>query len=260
MQRHKNNHRSLSHKKSNDNQPKSRKELRADAKKAKKVRNNSFYVAKKERQSSAHKQVMEEKKARQQSAEKAKRNKSKSPDDKHSKSKSTKSAKPEKTVKAVKTPKVEQTLGKRTTQVKRVEDKAFKDENQREIDEIDKEIKELERKMGLRTDGKRRKRMNDALDKEGMGLGFMSFLDDIDGKARLDINEYIAPKDEYKFNQKEFETALGESDIEGMVDGEDANQVVDDSDQQDFDDYDIEAEAEENEEEMDESGEEEDEE
>ena len=102
--------------------------------------------------------------------------------------------------------------------------------------------------------------MNDALDKEGMGLGFMSFLDDIDGKARLDINEYTAPKDEYKFNQKEFETALGESDIEGMVDGEDANQVVDDSDQQDFDDYDIEAEAEENEEEMDESGEEEDEE
>ena len=77
-------------------------------------------------------------------------------------------------------------LGKRTTKDKRekAEPKdAFQDENLKEIDSLDKEIKELERKMGLRTDAKRRKRMNDTIDREGLGLGFMSFLDDIECKA-----------------------------------------------------------------------------
>ena len=57
--------------------------------------------------------------------------------------------------------------------------------NLEEIDNLDNEIKQLERKMGLKTDVKRKKRFNDSIDREGLGLGFMSFLDDIETKAKL---------------------------------------------------------------------------
>ena len=74
--------------------------------------------------------------------------------------------------------------------------------------------------MGLRTDLKRKKRMNDSIDREGLGLGFMSFLDDIEKKARLNVEEYEMPEDDYKFNKKEFEVAAGESDLDDIVEGQ----------------------------------------
>ena len=73
--------------------------------------------------------------------------------------------------------------------------------------------------MGLRTDAKRKKRMNDSIDKEGLGLGFMSFLDDIENIAKVNVKEYKAPKDDYMFNKDEFEVAIGESDLEDMEAG-----------------------------------------
>ena len=49
---------------------------------------------------------------------------------------------------------------------------------------------QLERKMGLKSDVKRKKRFNDSIDREGLGLGFMSFLDDIEKKAKLKVKDY----------------------------------------------------------------------
>ena len=45
-----------------------------------------------------------------------------------------------------------------------------------------------------------------------------AFLDDIDHKAKLAKQEYKPPSDEYKFNNEEFEVALGASDLEDQDD------------------------------------------
>ena len=42
----------------------------------------------------------------------------------------------------------------------------------------------------------------------------MSFLDEIDGKAKMNKADYKAPAEVYKFNDPKFEVALGESDLE----------------------------------------------
>ena len=52
------------------------------------------------------------------------------------------------------------------------------------------------------------------IEDEGLGMGFMDFLDDIEVNASKKISDFQVPKEEYKFNKKEFEVALGESDFE----------------------------------------------
>lgn len=72
----------------------------------------------------------------------------------------------------------------------------------------------LEKKLGLNKDVKRKARHDRQTEMEGLGLGFLSFLDDIDKKARLKMEDYKPPSEEYKFNDPAFEVALGESDFE----------------------------------------------
>lgn len=69
----------------------------------------------------------------------------------------------------------------------------------------------LERKLGLNNDKKRKARNDRQTDLEGFGLGFMEFLDSIEGKIKMQA--YQVPKDDYKFNKPEFEVAIGESDL-----------------------------------------------
>lgn len=54
-------------------------------------------------------------------------------------------------------------------------------------------------------------------------------MDNIDQKAKLDLEDYSKPGEEYKFNDPKFEVAIGESDVEG-----DGNQESS-SDQEGFD-------------------------
>jgi hypothetical protein len=76
----------------------------------------------------------------------------------------------------------------------------------------------LERKLGLSNDEKRKRRNDKQTDLEGFGLGFMEFLDGIEKKAKMKKEDY--KKEEYKFNDPEYEVALGESDFESNSDQE----------------------------------------
>ena len=42
----------------------------------------------------------------------------------------------------------------------------------------------------------------------------MSFLDEMDGKAKMNKDDYKVPTEEYKLNDPKYEVALGESDFE----------------------------------------------
>lgn len=108
-------------------------------------------------------------------------------------------------------------------------DNDWKRKNLEEINKEDDEIKALERKLGIRTDAKRSKRYYQRIEEEGLGLGIFDFLDNIDQKAKLDLEDYSKPAQEYKFNDPKFEVAIGESDVEG-----DGNQESS-SDQEGFD-------------------------
>ena len=125
-------------------------------------------------------------------------------------------------------------------------------DNLAKIDEEDAAIKALERKLGFRTDAKRKARNNEQTDKEGFGIGFTSFLDSIDQKVKQGLNQYKPPSDDYDFNKDEFEVAPSEGELEAGFRKNDPN----DSDQQDFSsfegnitDYDEEDDEEEGEEE-----------
>lgn len=48
----------------------------------------------------------------------------------------------------------------------------------------------LEKKLGIKNDAKKRKKINKAIGLEGFGDGFMDFLDDIENKLQKDTNQY----------------------------------------------------------------------
>lgn len=93
-------------------------------------------------------------------------------------------------------------------------DNVWKEKNVEEIGNLDSEIKMLERNLGIRTDAKRKKRFFSSIEKEGLGLGIFDFLDGIDDKVKMDAEDYQVPADEYKFNNPDYEVAIGESDLE----------------------------------------------
>lgn len=115
------------------------------------------------------------------------------------------------------------------------------------IEDEDKEIKELERKLGLRTDEKRKKRYLQRIEEEGLGLGIFDFLKDIETKAKMDVSQYKRADQEYKFNDPQFEVAIGASDVEDGADGNtkkvprvrQENDDDDGSDQEGFDEADF---------------------
>ena len=91
---------------------------------------------------------------------------------------------------------------------------AWKRKNLEEIENDDDEIKMLERKLGIRTDDKRKKRFQNRIEQEGLGLGIFDFLEGIEKNAKLDRSHYLKPEAEFKFNDPRFETAIGDSDLE----------------------------------------------
>jgi hypothetical protein len=68
---------------------------------------------------------------------------------------------------------------------------AFLRSNEVEKQKLDREIAMLERKLGIKKDGKKRRKLNQAVEQEGFGSGFMEFIDGIEKKVRL------MPEDEY---------------------------------------------------------------
>ena len=93
-------------------------------------------------------------------------------------------------------------------------DDDWKRKNLSAIAEDDDEIKQLERKLGIRTDAKRNKRYLSRIEEQGLGLGIFDFLDGIEKNAKLPVNQYQRPSKEFKFNDPKYEVALGASDIE----------------------------------------------
>lgn len=59
--------------------------------------------------------------------------------------------------------------------------------NLAQIDELDDEIKDLEKKLGLNMNKDRKKRYLDKIEREGLGLDFFSFLDGIEKKSKMDV-------------------------------------------------------------------------
>ena len=62
--------------------------------------------------------------------------------------------------------------------------------NMEQIDELDDEIKELEKKLGLNMNKDRKKRYLDKIEREGLGIDFFSFLDGIEKEAKMDVKDY----------------------------------------------------------------------
>lgn len=108
---------------------------------------------------------------------------------------------PKPTPKALPQTLVKPRLGKRKPEPKPVqrEQTSWDLENQAEILKEEAEIRNLERKLGLASDAKRKKRNDEQTEKEGMGVGFLSFLDKLDKIAKIDVRQYEKPKEDYKF-------------------------------------------------------------
>lgn len=64
------------------------------------------------------------------------------------------------------------------------ERRAFLKQNEIERRLLDKEIAMLERKLGAGKDSKKRRKLNQAIEVEGFGKGFMDFIDGIDSKLK----------------------------------------------------------------------------
>ena len=58
------------------------------------------------------------------------------------------------------------------------------EENAREIEKLDEELRELEKKLGVKSDPKKKDRLQKSIESEGLGKGFLSFLDDIGSKVK----------------------------------------------------------------------------
>jgi len=64
---------------------------------------------------------------------------------------------------------------------------AFLRQNEDEKVKLDREIVELERKLGIKTCDRKRRKLNSAIEQEGYGTGFMKFIDGI--KTKVNDND-----------------------------------------------------------------------
>lgn len=101
---------------------------------------------------------------------------------------------------------------------------AFLRSNEMEKEKLDREIAMLERKLGIKKDTKKRRKLNQAVEQEGFGTGFMDFIDGIEKKVKLMPEEEYLPQD-YEF-----------SDGEGPEEGDLLMEEESGSDQEGFDD------------------------
>ena len=83
-----------------------------------------------------------------------------------------------------------------------------------ELENLDSEIQNLEKKLGLHKDKKRGARNDRQAEQEGFGKGFLAFLNGMEAKVRA--REYRPPADDYDFLKDEHEVMLNESDLEGV--------------------------------------------
>lgn len=87
----------------------------------------------------------------------------------------------------------------------------------------------LEKKLGAGKDAKKRRKLNQAIEVEGFGKGFMDFIDGIEGKLKNGQDDYVPQN--YEFSDGE---GIEEGDMYGIggADMEDFSG----SDQEGFDD------------------------
>jgi hypothetical protein len=60
----------------------------------------------------------------------------------------------------------------------------------------------LERRLGIKANDRKRRKLNQAVEEEGFGRGFMSFIDDIEKKVKTIPPEEYRPQD-YQFSDGE---------------------------------------------------------
>ena len=61
---------------------------------------------------------------------------------------------------------------------------AFLRSNEIEKANLDREIAQLERKLGIAANDRKRRRLNQVVEEEGFGKGFMQFVDGIEQKVK----------------------------------------------------------------------------
>jgi hypothetical protein len=77
----------------------------------------------------------------------------------------------------------------------------FLRQNEVEKKRLDDEIKMLEKKLGIKNDAKRKKKVNKEIEGLGFGTGFMDFIDGIETKVIKSKKEY--KPQEYVFSDGE---------------------------------------------------------
>ena len=80
-----------------------------------------------------------------------------------------------------------------------------------EIEKLDDEIAQLERKLGVKGDKRKKDKIQKQIEQEGLGVGFMSFLDEIDSLVKDTSKKY--KKKDYAFLDDAQEVAIAEEDF-----------------------------------------------
>ena len=79
----------------------------------------------------------------------------------------------------------------------------------------------MESKLGMKGNKKMKQKVHQSIENEGMGIGFLDFLDEIANKVKMkNLKEY--KKQEYDFNDDQKEVLLDEADLANLG-GEDEN-------------------------------------
>ena len=65
----------------------------------------------------------------------------------------------------------------------------WQNQNLQEIEKLDDEIEYLEKKLRM-GDSKKRKKVQESIEMEGMGVGFLSFLDSIENTVKNPLKVY----------------------------------------------------------------------
>ena len=124
------------------------------------------------------------------------------------------------------------------------------DGNGEEIEKLEAEIQYLESKLGVKGDKKKKDKLQKQIEGEGLGVGFLSFLDGIAGKVKDSSYGEALRKhggQEYDFNDEAQEVLLDFPEMDKMMSAPgDAQQHGDgDSDRQEgFSDMDSDEDAE----------------
>ena len=75
--------------------------------------------------------------------------------------------------------------------------------------------------MKIKGDDKGKRKFNKSIESEGMGVGFLDFLDGIESKVKNGLKTYQKPSGEYDFLDSDQEVAIDEKDIGAGLDNSD---------------------------------------